>query len=113
MPIIEAKRAGPCAACLTSIVVGERIEYSALLGPRHLACSDKEPALRRNAYAMDCSVCRAKLKKGTGTLTVTDEQQSDGTYRKRYRAQCVDVAGCQERCTGEAVLAYTRRRALR
>jgi hypothetical protein len=40
MPLIVAKREGPCDVCKLMIAVGERIHYTRLTKARHLACAD-------------------------------------------------------------------------
>ena len=101
MPVLEAKRRGPCAACSQPIQPGERIHYELATGARHLACSDREPEARRNQHLRSCSLCGALLRPNQGHLTVS-ESQVEGAWVKHWRATCLDVAGCNERIRNAA-----------
>lgn len=107
MPIMDAKRESPCAACGQMILLGERIEYVRARGARHLACTDVEAGQRRNGYEMPCNVCGEWLRKGKGTLECIETQRIDGTFARKWLATCVDVAGCNGRSAG--LLTLTRR----
>ncbi|NVJ20648.1 hypothetical protein HUW62_05355 [Myxococcus sp. AM011] len=96
MPVLVARKGGPCAACGAPILEGERIAYELATGPRHLACADREPELRRNRYAARCSLCGFLVRKGRGRLDVT-ETSEDGAFSRVWRVFCADVAACNAR----------------
>lgn len=99
MPVLVARRGGPCAACGAPILEGERICYTLETGARHLACEDRAPGLRRNRYAARCSLCGVLLRRGRGSLGVV-ETCEDGAFTRVWRVSCVDVAACAARLGG-------------
>lgn len=99
MPMLVARRGGPCAACGLPILEGERIGYTLETGARHLACEDRAPELRRNRHAARCALCGFLVRKGRGRLDVT-ETCEDGAFTRVWRVSCVDVAACTARLGG-------------
>lgn len=108
MPVIEARYEGACSACGGNIVIGERVEYTTVGGPRHLACLDKPATLRRNQYRMKCSRCGRMLKKGEGDLRV-NEVPENGEFTRYYEAICVDTVKCDDSVAGRTTLLYNAR----
>ncbi|MCP3060962.1 hypothetical protein LXT21_19435 [Myxococcus sp. K38C18041901] len=96
MPVLVARKGGPCAACGAPILEGERITYTLETGARHLACEDRVPELRRNRYAARCALCGFLLRKGRGRLDVTETCEG-GAFSRVWRVSCVDAAACHAR----------------
>lgn len=103
MPVIDAKHESACAACGQGILIGESIEYSRELGPRHLACTDKAAEPRRNQYRARCQWCSARVKVGAGLLKVVETPRGDGTYERRNVVSCADGTACSARCEASLV----------
>jgi hypothetical protein len=95
-----AERAGPCAVCRGTILIGERIEYTLQGGPKHLTCADMPGERRRNEYRTKCDLCGKRLGKGAGALLCVERPDGAGGFSRAWRAYCVDVAGCSERIAG-------------
>lgn len=96
MPVLVAQRGGPCAACGALVLKGERIDYTLGTGPRHLACADRIPELRRNQHAAPCVLCGVRLSRGQGALSVTETCEGEA-YTRRWAVSCVDFMACHER----------------
>ncbi|SEN36786.1 hypothetical protein SAMN05444354_1446 [Stigmatella aurantiaca] len=91
MPVIVAKRRGPCAACSLTSEEGEIITYERAVGPRHMACSERNATRWRNLFVMPCALWGVRLQRGQGELTI-DECVTDGeAWRLSWQACCVDV----------------------
>lgn len=99
MPVISAKRAGPCSVCGGHVVKGEQIHYTLATGPVHLTCEGGEPEARRNRHPMDCQLCGVELKAGQGLLSCYETARGS-EYRRVYSATCTDAAGCHGRIVG-------------
>ncbi|WP_140874860.1 hypothetical protein [Myxococcus xanthus] len=97
MPVVVSNRRGLCAVCSLPIEPSEVITYERAVGARHMACADVEAARRRNLYAARCELCGVKLRRGEGRLAVVERQASDGTWRRSWRARCVEVHACDAR----------------
>jgi hypothetical protein len=83
--------------CSLPIEAGEVITYERAIGPRHIACSERAAARRRNLYAMRCELCGARLQRGQGELTVDERLADGGAWRRSWQARCVDVQSCDAR----------------
>jgi hypothetical protein len=93
MPVIEAKRRGPCASCGLSIVAGEHIEYTTEGGPKHLTCTDLDSSARINRHPKPCHLCGELVPKGKGMLEAV-EREVDGVFRRTWLVSCSDIAAC-------------------
>jgi hypothetical protein len=94
MPVIEAKRSGPCAACGGLIRKGELIDFTREAGARHVACAELPSDERTNRHPAECVLCRFLLAKGQGSLELVENRQ-DGT--NIWRVTCKDAGACAER----------------
>ena len=101
MPIITAKRISTCAACGLLIQRGESIHFERATGARHVACSESAADRRYNAHRTACSLCGIELAKGAGHLHLVEHQEQDGSWKREWRATCVDVEGCTVRIDGQ------------
>lgn len=88
---------GRCAVCSLPIERGECITYERAVGARHAACADVAPTRRTNVYPMPCELCGVRLSRGQGALTVDERQAPDGTWRRSWRATCVEAQACGAR----------------
>ena len=100
MPVIEARRSGPCGACGGRIVVGERIDYTLADGPRHLVCADRDGTeWRTNRHPKPCHVCGSLVPRGKGRLEVVERETASG-WERTWLVSCADVEACNRRLSG-------------
>ncbi|SEN38113.1 hypothetical protein SAMN05444354_1501 [Stigmatella aurantiaca] len=97
MPVMVAMRRRPCAVCSLPIEVGEVITYERAVGPRHMACSERDATRRRNLFAMPCELCGVRLQRGQGELFVAESLSTLGNWKRAWNARCVDVGACSIR----------------
>ncbi|WP_395844345.1 hypothetical protein [Archangium violaceum] len=97
VPVLVAERRGQCAACALVIEQGEVITYERTVGALHMACADRPADRRRNLYPGRCELCNARLMRGQGELFVTEWQDNDGHWRRRWLTRCADVPACDAR----------------
>lgn len=73
------------------------ITYERAVGALHMACADRPAERRRNEYPVRCELCGLRLLRGQGELFITEWQDGDGHWRRRWLARCADVPTCNAR----------------
>lgn len=113
MPVMEARRKGPCSACQGEILPGTLIDYTRVTGPRHLTCTDQPVEERPNRHTKPCAICLHPLAPAEGTLHAWEREKSPGVWERGWFARCRDVEGCNARVGTKPkaleVLGWTKR----